>query len=316
MIKSNPKDPNEKRLACIVNPYSANKKWKRNLLLRNYLYKNIPGQIIDNPEGKEDTIKLAKKLSEENDILIVAGGDGTIADVIQGIVRAGKEKDVVLGIIPLGSGNAFCKSMGIPKSVRKSLQIIREGYTKEIDLIDIDGTAATFASIGATAKVTEEKMRHKISGLLGHFLAARILLKTPLLEQKIDLIDGIDDGGNRFDRLILDLKVFDSVIGKTKYFGYGWKIAPLAEVDDGYVDITFFETSSTKYILFFPSIYFGAYQKTQKHYKAKKIIIRGKNLSVQYHGEVLGQKDRIEMTILPRALKVIAPRETPVSLHN
>jgi diacylglycerol kinase family enzyme len=80
-------------------------------------------------------------------------------------------------------------------------------------------------------------------------------------------------------------------------------------VDDDYLDITFFELSKLKYILFFPLIYFGIYQRTQKHFKAKKIIISGKNLPIQYNGEVLGVRDRIELKVLPRAMKIICPKK-------
>jgi diacylglycerol kinase family enzyme len=60
--------------------------------------------------------------------------------------------------------------------------------------------------------------------------------------------------------------------------------------------------------LVFPLIFFGLYQKTQKHFKAKKMIIRGKDLPVQYNGEFLGMKDKFEFRVLPRALKIIGAR--------
>ena len=47
--------------------------------------------------------------------------------------------------------------------------------------------------------------------------------------------------------------------------------------------------------------------RTQKHFKAKKIIFKGKNLVMQYHGELLGIKDQIEVSVLPQALRIIVP---------
>ena len=128
-------------------------------------------------------------------------------------------------------------------------------------------------------------------------------VKTP----SIELSQALDDKGAHFDRKHLKLKVFDGFIGKSKHFGYGWKIAPKAELDDGYIDMTFFEISNLKFLLFFPGIYFGTFQKTQKHFKAKKIIIKGKRLPVQYNGELLGKTDRVEISIFPKALKVFTP---------
>jgi len=298
---------NEKKISCIINPQAANKKWKKRKTLRKYLQENLPGQIIDSHKNKTDTIQTARKLSINNEIIVAAGGDGTIADVMQGIIEANRKKKVLFGIIPLGSGNAFRKSLNIPKNVKKAIKTLSECKTREIDLFEVEGRTACFASIGATAKATQLKIEHKIPGLFGHIWAAKIFFTLPKIEQEIELLDGLDDSGEHFDKKIFNLQVFDCVVGKTNYFGYSWKIAPKAKIDDGYLDITFFETSGLKYLFFFPLIYFGLFQKTQKHFKAKKMILRGSNLPVQYHGEFLGIMDEIKFRVLPRALKIITP---------
>lgn len=299
--------PSGKKITCVINPHAANKKWQRNVLLRKYLQKNLPGKIIDDPEDKTYTVETVKKLCKDNDVIVAAGGDGTIADVIQGIMESGRKKDVALGIVPFGSGNAFITSLGIPKNVARAIKIINEGRTRKIDLIDIEGKFAAFASVGATAQVLVEKLQHNIPGFFGHLLASRIMLKLASMEQEIEIYDGIDDAGNHFDYKKLKLKVFDCVLGKASHFGYNWKVSPEAVIDDGYIDITLFEIPGWKYWLFFPSIYFGTFQKTQKHFKAKRIALSGRDLPVQYNGELLGIKDRVEMRILPCALRIISP---------
>jgi diacylglycerol kinase family enzyme len=55
-------------------------------------------------------------------------------------------------------------------------------------------------------------------------------------------------------------------------------------------------------------IYLGHYQKILKHFKTKRIIVRGKDLHVEYNGEALEIRDEIEMKVLSKALKVICPR--------
>lgn len=299
----------ESRISCLINPLAARDRWQRRKKLRSYLQKSLPGKIIDIKGKKEDTIETAKKQSLKDKIIVAVGGDGTVADVIQGIMESGNKNDILLGLIPIGSGNAFRKSFRIPKKTKKAIKILSEGQPKVIDLIDIEGRMAGFASIGATARVTQEKLKHKIQGLFGHLLASRIMPTLPKKEQEIELFDGIDSQGERFTRKTLKLKLFDCVIGKTKYFGYSWKIAPQARVDDGLLDITLFEISGWKYLTLFSLIYLGLFQKTQKHFKVKKMIIKGKDLSVQYNGEFLGVKDRIEVKVIPRALKVISPRK-------
>jgi len=305
----NSKKNSELRIACLINPLAARDRWRRRKKLRHYLQKNLPGKVIDIKGRKKDTIETARKQSLDNKIIVAVGGDGTVADVIQGIIESGNKNDILLGLIPIGSGNAFRKSFRIPKKTKRAIKVLTDGRPKEADLIDIEGRMAGFASIGATARVTHEKLEHNIQGLFGHLLASRIMLSLPKKEQEIELFDGIDSHGEHFDRKSLKLKLFDCVIGKTNYFGYSWKIAPQARIDDGFLDITFFEISGWKYLMFFSLIYFGLFQKTQKHFKAKKMIIKGKDLSVQYNGEFLGVKDRIEVKVLPRALKIISPKK-------
>jgi diacylglycerol kinase family enzyme len=130
-----------------------------------------------------------------------------------------------------------------------------------------------------------------------------------MIEQEVELHDGLDDSGKSFDQLKVNLKALDCVVAKSKHFGYGWRAAPKAKLDDGYVDVSFFEMSGLKYSLLFPLIYLGLLQRTQKHFKAKKIIFKGKNLVMQYHGELWGVKDQIEVKVLPQALRVIVPRK-------
>ncbi len=291
---------------CIVNPIAARNKWKRRKRLREYIKKKLQCEIIDIYLEKENIIETARKQSSEHKIIVAAGGDGTIAHIMQGIIDSGRADEIRLGIITFGSGNAFRKSLGIPKNPKKAIKILFKGETRNIDLIDIEGKMAGFASIGATAKVSQKKLQHKIQGLLGHLLASRIMVNLPRNEYEIELTDGVTDSGEHFEKKSLNLNLFECVIGKTRYFGYSWKAAPQARIDDGYLDITFFETGWLKYLISFPLNYLGLFQRTQKHFKAKKLVIRGEDLPVQYNGEFLDQKDEITFKVLPQALKIIS----------
>jgi diacylglycerol kinase family enzyme len=104
--------------AWMINPEAAQKKWLRRRTLKKILAGELPGQKFDLLVNKESMISLVRKISPAFSTIIALGGDGTIADVLQGIREAGREKEVLLGIVPLGSGNAFRKSLGIPKNSR------------------------------------------------------------------------------------------------------------------------------------------------------------------------------------------------------
>lgn len=294
-------------VACIVNPGAAKKKWLRRKRLHRYLKKNLPGQKYDQLADKEKTIELARELSARNETIVVVGGDGTVADVLQGIKESQRGKDIILGIIPLGSGNAFRKALGIPKNVKKAIRVLYEGKVKEISLMEVEGKIAGFASIGATAQVSVEKLKYHMQGLWSHIVAGTIIPRLSRWDMEVNLEDGIDNEGKAFAQKTLRLKVLDCIVAKSNYFGYSWRIAPMASLEDDYLDITFFEMSGRKYPFLLPLLYFGLYQRRQKHYKARRMTIKGKNLPIQYHGELLGIRDKVEVKVLPRAVKAICP---------
>lgn len=296
-----------KRVAVLVNPMSAHGKWQRYEKIQRTIRRKFQGRIYDEARDKPEMIALARRLSLENDVLVILGGDGTLADVMQGVVEAGRAKDVMIGIVPLGSGNAIRHSLGIPKSIAKAVRIVKFGTPRLIDLIDFEGRVASMVSIGATAIASYKTAHSRIRGFLGHILASRILLTHARDEMEIELFAGVEDKGERFTRKALALKVFDCVVNKTNHFGYNWLIAPKAKIDDGYLDVTLFDDRAYSYLFYFPLIYFGRYQRILKHYKVERIIIRGKGLHIQYNGEALGPRDRVELKVLPQALRVIGP---------
>jgi diacylglycerol kinase (ATP) len=293
--------------ACIINPEAAQKKWLRRKTLKKLLAQKLPGEKFDLLVGKESMIALVRKISPAFSTIIALGGDGTIADILQGIREAGREKEVLLGIVPLGSGNAFRKSLGIPKNIRRAVRVIQNGEPRQVSLMEIEGYVSGFSSIGATAEASNEKHRRKVKGFWGHALAGLGLLSQPLWDVEAELEDGLDEKGKRFDRKLLKLKILDCVVAKSNYFGYSFRIAPRASLEDEYLDITFFEMSARRYALLLPLTYFGLSQRRLKNFKAKRLVLRGKDLPVQYHGEYLGTRDRVEVKVIPQAIRVIAP---------
>jgi diacylglycerol kinase (ATP) len=305
----------ERRTALIVNPLSAQGRWLRNPKLREFIRAEFPDIVHDEARDKSGMIDLARRLSLENEVLVVMGGDGTLADVQRGIAEAGRLAGVILGIIPLGSGNGLRSSLAIPKQIRRALRVLRAGVVKTIDLIELDGNIANFISIGATAKATLWKTRSTIPGLLGHALASRTMFTYGRRVQDIELFDGLDDRRRPFAEKTLRLKLYDCIINKANYFGYNWLIAPKAKLDDGYLDITLFDIRAYSYLVYYPLIYLGQYQKVLKHYKAKRMIVRGRELHIQFNGEALSPRDEVKIKVLPKALRFIAPNKVTPELR-
>jgi len=294
------------KTACLINPRAANSKWTRRRLLRTYLQRKLPGEIYDGLGDTRTTVEKAAIASRGADVIVAMGGDGTIADTLQGIFEAGRQGEVLFGVIPFGSGNAFRKAFDIPKNPLRAIDRLAEGIPLAIDLMEVEGRVAAFASIGATARVTGEKLRGRVHGLWGHVLAGRRLFDTPVDEKTLEFQEGHDESGP-FETRTVTSSFFDCLVTKTNYFGYSWRIAPEAVVDDGYLDVTLFEMRPVKYALFFPLIYFGLYQRRLRHFKAKRVVISGRDLPIQFNGEFLGDRDRIEFKVLPRAIRMVIP---------
>lgn len=307
MVKDERVDLSKLKVACLINPKAANRKWRRRRRLRHYLQKNLPGEIIDTQQDKQFTIKTAAALSREKEVILVAGGDGTIADVIQGMMESQVSPLPIMGIIPLGSGNAFRKSLHIPRIIPLAVKVIQTGIIKKIDLIQFNGKVASFSSIGATAEVTFRKYANPIPGLWGHLKEALQMPHFPQWKIKMRLLEGIDGKGTKFQELAFEEQVFDCVINKTQHFGYSWRISPRARIDDGYLDITLFKLTGWQYLLSFPLNYFGLLQRFHLHFKAKEVYIEGKNIPLQYNGEPYLYCQNIHFKVLPQVLRVICP---------
>jgi diacylglycerol kinase family enzyme len=304
----------DRKTACLINPRAANSKWVRRRFLRAYLQKKLPGEVYDSLGDMKTTVEKTGLACRSAGLIVAMGGDGTVADTLQGIFEAGKQGDVLFGVIPFGSGNAFRKAFAIPKNPLRAIDRLAEGVPRPIDLMEVEGRIAAFASIGATARVTGEKLAGKIQGLWGHIVAARRLFDTPADPKRIELVDGLDASGP-FERKTITSSFFDCIVTKTNYFGYSWRIAPKAIVDDGYLDITLFELKPLKYALLFPFIYFGLAQRTMRHFKAKRVIFSGTVMPVQFNGEVLGERERIEFRVLPRAIRMVVPPTRRAARH-
>ncbi len=294
-------------VAVVVNPEAAGQKWWRRHRARRLVEEFFGDKVFVAAGNRENTVNLVAKLASEVKTVIAVGGDGTIADILEGLTRAGCLSKVAFGIIPFGSGNAYRLSFGIPKNIEKAISIILNGNIREVDLIRFEDKVAGFVSVGATAAVTAKKLEKPLRGFWGHVWAGRMLLNLKPRLWQVELEDGLDETGQPFSRHQLELEGLDVVIAKSNYFGYKWLIAPLAQPDDGLLDITFFEMSGPEYVLSLPSIYFGRKQRRLRHYKARRVALRGRGMPVQYNGEFLGWREEVAFEVWPKALKLICP---------
>ncbi|MCK7519530.1 MAG: hypothetical protein MZV64_18270 [Ignavibacteriales bacterium] len=181
------------------------------------------------------------------------------------------------------------------------------GRARPIDLMEVEGRVAAFASIGATARVTGEKLRGKVQGLWGHLLAGRRLFDTPAEEKILELYGRprpvrtvrAQDGHARTS------STASSPRRTTSATAGGSLPRPSSTTAISTSPCSRSARSSTPSSS--PCIYLGFYQRRLRHFKARRVVISGEDLPIQFNGEFLGDRDRVEFGVLPKAIRMVVP---------
>lgn len=252
----------------------------------------------------------AVKLAEEAVIqgfrnIICVGGDGTLHEVAGAILNSGKSDEVALGVIPIGVGNDFCRSLGIGGGLAGSLEVIRRGKIRRLDLgrlEDIYFVNSMGAGLDAVVAQAAEKARF-LPGSLRYLYA---VLSSLLRLQRYPLEIEVDGEKRKLNALMIS-------IGNGPFCGRGFKLCPLAELDDGRLDLCVVEAISlTRVILSLPSVIKGThlrYHYVSYHQPASIRLSFGSDLPIYCDGEVpdLHGKRQVSISIVPTKLNVFCP---------
>jgi diacylglycerol kinase (ATP) len=185
-------------------------------------------------EAPEDAARFAAEAVREGyERIIAAGGDGTLNGVVNGMAE--NFAAARLGLIPLGTGNDFGRSIGLAPDPARAVDVLLAGRLREIDVVRVhNGGTSHFINVsgaGFTAEVGENLSGAAKSwwgGIAYVWAAARTL--PSLREYQATLV--LDD------REKLEVSAYNILIANARYVGGGIPIAPQARLDDGQVDIT------------------------------------------------------------------------------
>lgn len=114
---------------------------------------------------------ITATLAKNPPLVIVGGGDGTVSSVVDFFAN----RDVALGVLPLGTANSFCRSVGIPVEVEGAVDVIAAGKIADVDLGSIDGDLfANSASLGMSPQIarTQPHLLKRYLGRAGYVIAA------------------------------------------------------------------------------------------------------------------------------------------------
>jgi diacylglycerol kinase (ATP) len=236
-------------------------------------------------EKKGDAQILAQKCIEEGcDCIIVAGGDGTINEAVNG--GAGRNGSVI-GMIPLGTANLFALSMNIPRSIKGACQHIASGKTQAIDCGRAGERYFTLmAGAGFDAFIVRNigTKKKTMFGTLGYLPAIFQYLLRYTFQPIMVTIDE-----QRIPR-----KGYIVIVGNTRYYGGRLELAPEADMTDGYLDVTIFRHRHVFALLkYLFCLWRGKTEDimSREYFQAKKVQLhaRGKvpvHVDAEYIGNV------------------------------
>ncbi|QBD81568.1 diacylglycerol kinase family lipid kinase [Ktedonosporobacter rubrisoli] len=179
---------------------------------------------------------LARQAAQEGaDIVIAAGGDGTIHAVASGVLNTSS----VLGIIATGTMNNLARSLGIPNTIAEACEVIARGTTHPIDVGQInDHIFLEVAGVGLEAELFPAAEEIKSQGFASTLRGIRDGLKALFAFQPIKFLISFDGRRSRTYRAL------QITICNSPYYGARLRFAPMAIMDDGLLDILIYKNFS------------------------------------------------------------------------
>ncbi len=252
--------------------------------------------------------------------VIACGGDGTINEVANGILRA--ESNTELGLLPSGTGGDFRRTLDIPQRSADAAKALREGETRVLDagrvtFVNASGVEESryfvnVASFGMGGDVIKRvKSREGLPAGAARLLGGRLSFAAAALQAAVTFekplvrisIDGAE----------ARMSVANFCVANARYFGGGMKIAPNALVDDGRFDVVAVgDVSALTVLANSYKLYLGTHLGMQevRHALARRVRAEsadGSKVKLEVDGELVGSLPA-EFELLPGALRVRCPR--------
>jgi len=246
--------------------------------------------------GHAGEIAFSKK--DEYDIVVAAGGDGTVNEIGQALSGS----VAILGLIPLGSGNGLARTiLKIPPSIPKSIQILNACNIRHLDMGLINGKPFfNMAGVGFDAIIA-----HRYNGKDKHgfftYLQTVVELFFNYQSQKFEVL---------YESEVHKIKAFLISFANSSQWGYNAHICPGADPSDGLLGVTIIR-NFPKFIV--PFLAWKLFTKGINKSRFVQVFMT-KSIQVRSPGEIIGHidgnpvifKDNISVEVVHNAIKVIA----------
>lgn len=230
------------------------------------------------------------------DLVVVAGGDGSLHAVVAALYARAELTDVILGLLPMGTGNDFARGAGIPLDAVESARRMCNGLIRSVDLI-VDDTGSIVVNavhLGATAAAGEAAQTWKSRlGKVGYLVGGVIAGFGPQGLREVVEVDG---------SAVTCRRIASVWVNSGAYVGGGTPLAPDAEPADGRLDIGIsYAYGPLSRIAYAVQVRFGRHVD-----RADVTMLQGR--SVRVHGEpyVISADGEIEQGITDRTWRIDA----------
>lgn len=255
--------------------------------------------------------QLARQAEEAgDDLIIAAGGDGTIHEVVNGLVQ-GNRAHARLAVVPIGSGNDFVGSLELPRDPQTALQRAFEGQAHPIDLARLEDDQGRFTivsnavGVGFDALIAiEASTITRVHGFPMYLLAT---LRTILFQYDAP------DFRFRFDQEEVAQAGLLLAMGLGARVGGGFRLTPNARHDDGWLDSCLIGPVGRLTMLrMLTQVMQGTHvtHRAVRMFRSQHInVIADRALPVHVDGEIFAYPRnnvrRLSLTILPQALQLM-----------
>lgn len=280
------------RMGVVVNPAAGGGRMRHEWpSFAAALERRMGAFVLRETTGPGDAAQFALELSRSGlDLVVAAGGDGTVSEVADGILRAQQEghEGAALAVAPVGTGSDFAAAFAIPGGAEECAARIAEGTTRRIDagrvsFLDDAGRPAvrhfvSIASLGVSGPIdrvineAKAKRRGALSGkALFYLFTLRELLRYRFQDVRIEM-----DGGAP-----VEARIALVAVANNRSFGGGMMIAPDAVMDDGLLEVVVVKGDSRLRLMAdLRLVYTGAHKG-----RDTCIFLRGRRITVTPLGE-------------------------------
>jgi diacylglycerol kinase (ATP) len=257
-------------------------------------------------------IELAEQAASDGAELVVAvGGDGTLNETVNGLMRAGTSTE--LAVLPLGTGMDFVRTYGIPNAFDDAVRTAVRGTARTIDVgrvayrawngAESERYVANVGSVGMSAAVAQRAngMTKRLGGKATFFYAlVRVFLEWKNTTVSVELGDG-----TRRNALMHDV-----IVANGQWHGGAMWLAPQAQPDDGTFDVVLIgDITKRDFVTTAPKIYKGTYlshPKVELLHSPSVVVDAPERLPIELDGEQVGTTPA-RFEIVPGALRVRVP---------